>query len=227
MTSLPKNRNAEPLVAEHSWLGRVLEPEAMDTELEARDYDAMDHREVNRRFVADFQGAAADNPLVGAPPAYEVLDLGTGTAQIPIELCRQDARARVVAVDLAAEMLRLARENVARSGLAGRIVLERTDAKRLPHADARFAAVISNSIVHHVPEPRAVLAEAVRVVAPGGLLFVRDLARPLDDDEVRRLVATYASGANDHQRALFDASLRGLERGRNPRVDRHAGLSAR
>ncbi len=208
MTSLPKDPNAEPLAAEHSQLARVLEPEAMDTELEARDYDAMDHREVNRRFVADFLAAAADNALLRGLARYEVLDLGTGTAQIPIELCAHDPRAHIMAVDLAKEMLRLAAENVVRRGLADRIALDQADAKQLPYKSGRFAAVISNSIVHHVPEPRAALAEAVRVVAPGGLLFIRDLARPRDDAEVGRLVAQYAAGANDHQRALFDASLR-------------------
>ena len=52
------------------------------------------------------------------------------------------------------------------------------------------------------------LAEAVRVVRPGGLLFVRDLRRPADDVTVRQLVSTYAGDANEHQRAMFEASLR-------------------
>ena len=73
---------------------------------------------------------------------------------------------------------------------------------------ASFDAVMSNSIVHHIPEPRDVLAEALRVVRPGGLIFIRDLLRPADDATVRRLVDTYAAGANDHQRFLLDASLR-------------------
>ena len=143
------------------------------------------------------------------PLDARVLDLGTGTAQIPIELCLQNPRASVVAIDLAEPMLRLAAENVARRGLSARIALEQVDAKGLPFADGQFAAVMSNSIVHHIPEPRTALAEAVRVLRkPGGLIFVRDLARPVDDDQVRQLVETYAAGCNDHQRQLFDASLR-------------------
>ena len=62
-------------------LKRVLEPEAMDTPDEAHDYDAMDHSTVNRVFVADFLSV-----WDGGTP---LLDVGTGTAQIPIELCRQ------------------------------------------------------------------------------------------------------------------------------------------
>jgi ubiquinone/menaquinone biosynthesis C-methylase UbiE len=183
-------------------LPRILEPEVMDTEEEARDYDAMDHSAVNRVFVADFL-AAWDHPGRDL-----VLDVGTGTAQIPIELCRQHSGCRVTAIDLAEHMLAIGRRNVERAGLAGRITLERRDAKRLPHADGAFGAVISNSIVHHIPEPRYVLAEMARVAAPGGLLFVRDLLRPADDAAVGRLVDLYAAGANDHQRQMFGDSLR-------------------
>jgi len=199
------------LVDADSLLPRVLEPEAMDTADEARDYDSMDHSQVNRQFVSDFLTAARESLRVAAAaasaPDPQVLDLGTGTAQIPIELCRQDPRAQVLAIDLAAAMLRMAQANVQRAGLGERITLEQVDAKRLPFADGRFTAVMSNSIVHHIPAPLDALAEAVRVVAQGGLIFVRDLARPRDARQVRHLVDCYAADCNDHQRALFEASL--------------------
>lgn len=181
-------------------LPRVLEPEVMDSEAEARDYDSMDHSAVNRVFVADF--LAVWN---GQGP---ILDAGAGTAQIPIELCKQHPRAEVTAIDLAEHMLTLGRENVRRAGFDKRIRLERQDAKSLPYADGAFGAVISNSIVHHIPEPGRVLAEMVRVVRPGGSIFIRDLLRPPDDATVRHLVATYAGDANAHQQQMFDDSLR-------------------
>ena len=80
--------------------------------------------------------------------------------------------------------------------------------KRLPYRDSTFFAVMSNSIVHHIPEPKSALEEALRVTRRGGRLFFRDLLRPETDADVLRLVDTYAAGANDHQRSLFDASLR-------------------
>ncbi|MBW3600744.1 MAG: class I SAM-dependent methyltransferase [Planctomycetes bacterium] len=183
-------------------LSRVLEPEVMDSAEEAQDYNAMDHAEVNRRFVADLLEAA------GGELRGDVLDLGTGTALIPIELCGACEDCRVVAVDLAAHMLYVARVNVELTGLSDRIRLDRIDAKGLPYEDGCFPVVISNSIVHHIPEPRTALAEAVRVAAPGGLLFLRDLMRPADDGEVARLVAQYAGGENDHARQMFADSLR-------------------
>ncbi len=181
-------------------LPRILETEAMDTSAEALDYDSMDHGEVNRLFVDDFLDAGL--------PQGEILDLGTGTAQIPVELCRREPSARVLAVDLAEHMIELGRRNVSRAGLEERVKLQRVDAKGLPFQAGRFAALMSNNIVHHIPHPETVLDEAWRVTAVGGLVFFRDLLRPDDDQTVRRLVDTYAAEANEHQRQMFDDSFR-------------------
>lgn len=180
-------------------LSRVLEPEVMDTPEEARDYDAMDHSLVNRLFVSDF--LAVWN---GVNP---ILDVGTGTAQIPIQLVQRVATAEIIGIDLAEEMLHVGRENVRRSGLEARLRLERVDAKDLPYETAAFAAVISNSIVHHIPDPGPALVEMHRVLKPGGLLYVRDLIRPSDEATLRQLVATYAGEANAHQQKMFADSL--------------------
>jgi ubiquinone/menaquinone biosynthesis C-methylase UbiE len=181
-------------------LPRVLEPEVMDSAAEARDYDAMDHSAVNAVFVTDFLALwDGRNPI---------LDLGTGTAQIPLELCRRSPASRVVGVDLSEHMLAVGRESVRRAGLEPRIRLERCDAKQLPYPADSFGALISNSIIHHIPEPARVVREMVRVLAPGGTLLVRDLLRPEDDAAVRYLVAAYAGSANAHQRQMFEESLR-------------------
>lgn len=187
-------------------LSRVLEPEVMDSPQEAIDYDAMDHSTVNRVFVDDF--LELWRARFGGGAVGEVLDLGTGTAQIPIELLRREPGFQVLAIDLAESMLAIGRRNVEAAGFSRQIQLEQIDAKRLSYANDRFAAVMSNSIVHHIPAPADVLADACRVLRPGGLLFVRDLLRPEDDAAVRQLVDTYAAGANEHQRQLFAASLR-------------------
>jgi ubiquinone/menaquinone biosynthesis C-methylase UbiE len=180
-------------------LPRVLEAEVMDTPEEARDYDSMDHSQVNRVFVADFLAVwHGRNPI---------LDVGAGTAQIPIELCRQSSAANIVAIDLAEEMLKVGRNNVRAAGLQSRLRLECIDAKHMPYSAGAFAAVISNSIVHHIPEPKHVLAEMVRVLQPGGILFVRDLLRPIDAVHLNHLVEEYAAGANEHQKQMFSESL--------------------
>jgi ubiquinone/menaquinone biosynthesis C-methylase UbiE len=181
-------------------LPRTLEPEVMDSAAEAHDYDAMDHAAVNRVFVDDFLTRwHGDGP---------VLDVGTGTAQIPIELARRHADVRVVGIDLAEHMLSIGRGNVRRAGLADRVTLQRCDAKAMPFGAASFGAVMSNSIVHHIPAPERVLAEMVRVARDGATLFVRDLMRPPDEETLARLVTAHAGDANAHQQQMFADSLR-------------------
>lgn len=171
----------------------------MDTPEEAVDYDSMDHSDVNRIFVSDLLELGA----IGE----RILDLGTGTAQIPIELCERVDDCHVTAVDLAREMLEVARYNIEANGLIQRIELMHVDAKSLELDDELFDSVISNSIVHHVPEPISVLREAVRVARDGGWLFFRDLTRPEDEATLRHLVDTYTPGANEHQKSMFADSL--------------------
>lgn len=189
-------------------LARVLETEVMDTAEEARDYDAMDHSTVNRVFVDDLLAANVIPSIGEVDPLPEILDLGTGTALIPIELCRRYTDCRVMAVDLAEHMLELAHYNIEIASLTHRVQLDKIDAKGLPYASDRFAAVISNSIIHHIPQPLAALAEAVRVTQSGGSLFFRDLLRPETIADVKRLVETYAGQENEHSRQMFDDSLR-------------------
>lgn len=178
---------------------RILEPEVMDTAEEAADYDAMDFTEVNMAFVAE---AAALGVRSG-----EVLDLGTGPARIPILLAERLPEVRIVAVDLSAEMLKLAARHVAAAGLESRIALRLTDAKRLPFPAASFDAVISNSIIHHIPDPVTVLREIARVAKPGAALFIRDLLRPETPEAADALTARYAAGDSPRQQKLFRDSL--------------------
>ena len=180
-------------------LHRVLETEVMDTPEEARDYDAMAHDAVNRAFVNDM--------LAAGEVGFDVLDLGTGTAQIPLELCRQHDDCRVKGVYLSMHMLDLARINIEQAGFTQRISVERVDAKRLPFDGGSFHAVMSNSIVHHIPDPMVVLAEAVRVTLTGGLLFFRDLMRLQSRKEVAGFVRLYAGKENPRQRKMFEESL--------------------
>ena len=185
-------------------LKRVLEPEVMDTPEEATDYDNMDHSHVNQMFVDELLSFASYNNV----EITDVLDMGTGTALIPIVLCQKHEDCRVMAIDMAVNMLDLARYNVEADGLIERITLAKVDAKDMPYNDGMFDTVISNSIIHHIPEPIECVREMVRVTADGGMLFVRDLLRPDTDAEVRRIVQEYTGDENQHSQQMFDDSLR-------------------
>ncbi|MFN9951926.1 MAG: hypothetical protein ACK55I_02425, partial [bacterium] len=83
-------------------IDRVLEPEVMDDLQEAIEYNDMDFSEVNRAFVTDFVAYATQD---GFELGKDILDLGTGTARIPVELCVQVPSVRVMASDASTQML--------------------------------------------------------------------------------------------------------------------------
>ena len=187
---------------------RVLEEEVMDTPREAAEYDAMDHGAVNARFVADLAAAyeAAGRDFAG-PGLTTVLDIGTGTALIPIELCRDRPNVLVRGTDMAREMLRLAEQNVVAAHLSDQIVLEVQDAKRTSYETGSFDVVVSNSLAHHIPEPEAMFRDLRRLAGGETFLFVRDLLRPATESELDALVETHAGDETPSQRQMFRDSL--------------------
>ena len=180
-------------------LSRILEPEVMEDRDEAVEYNEMDHAEVNRNFVSDL--------LAAGPLGTDCLDLGTGTALIPIELCSRQELVRVMASDASAMMLDLARYQLEINGLISRIQLHLGDAKKLVFQADFFDTVMSNSLVHHLPSHEAFIAETLRVLRPGGLLFIRDLCRPDSVEELESLIATYAAGETESSRQMLRQSL--------------------
>jgi len=186
-------------------LVRILEPEVMDTAAEAVDYNSMDHSAVNRLFVDDFLSAFPTGMRHVDQP--HLFDAGTGTALIPLELMTRGIPLRITASDLAEQMLLVADRNIRDAGQTESIRLVRSDCKQLPDAASSYDAVMSNSIIHHIPEPLLTLKEMWRILKPGGLLFVRDLMRPADQVRLDQIVTTYAGTANSHQQQMFRDSL--------------------
>ena len=122
-----------------------------------------------------WRGRLVDETLAG--DARSVLDLGCGTGAITLELERRARGARVVGVDGDPEVLTRARE---KAGEHSRIEWAEALAQELPFEDASFDRVVSALVFHHlVPAvKRAALAEARRVLRPGGRLHVADFGRP-------------------------------------------------
>ena len=178
---------------------RVTEPEVMDSPQEAVEYDAMDFLEVNTAF--------AERALELGSPVGLILDAGTGTARIPILMCQRRPQWQVIGIDLAQSMLDVGRKNVENSGLQQQIKLELVDAKQMPYPDAHFDMVVSNSIIHHLPNPLPFLQELKRVLKPNGAILLRDLIRPDSEETLEDLVKTYAGDCNEHQKMLFRDSL--------------------
>ncbi|MCA9645444.1 MAG: class I SAM-dependent methyltransferase [Myxococcales bacterium] len=180
---------------------RVVEPELMDEAEQALAYAQADFSEPNAAFAELVAGAVPQG-------AHRVVDLGCGSADIPVRLARAFAAWKIDAVDGAEAMLAHGRRLVDREGLGSRISLTRALLPDLPLPAHAYDLVISNSLLHHLHEPRVMWQSVRRLAKPTAYVIVMDLFRPDSETEVKHLVDTYAGDAPDVLKRDFEASLR-------------------
>lgn len=169
------------------------------------------------------------------PGRCHVLDVGTGSGDLPLAMVRWAARRErtleITAADLHEGTVRVARQRTTR---APSIRLLRADGLRLPFSDGRFHAALLSMTLHHMdgPDLRNVLGELGRV-ARGGVVLVGELercfpnylgARLLAETVWRRSPITRHDGPLSVLRAFTPGEMTSLAREaglRNPRVHRH------
>jgi ubiquinone/menaquinone biosynthesis C-methylase UbiE len=183
-------------------LPRVLEPEVMSTAEEAGEYDEMDFSATDQLFAE----RAAQLARGASAPVNLIADLGSGNAKIPLAMCPLlPGATRVCAVEMSPEMLAVAARNRARDGVALHLIA--ADVKRVPFANQSIGMITSNSLVHHIPDPRAVFLEIARIARPGAPILIRDLVRPETHDALEQLLEAHAARWSPLQRTLFSDSL--------------------
>ena len=126
-------------------------------------------------------------------PDWTLGDLGCGTGQMTMTLA--PFVARVIAVDGSGEMLQAAKRRL--RGFDN-IELRRGDLESLPIDDRSLDAAVVALVLHHVPDPARVLAEAARVLKPGGRVLVVDML-PHDREEYRRQMGHVWLGFSEDQ----------------------------
>jgi len=148
----------------------------------------IDSRKLTRwyDFQAPFYAAwrnDLDGPLVrevvsavAERPPSSLLDVGCGAGLFAVPLAARLAEARVAGADLSAGMLAVARGQARRRGLAN-LSLLRADATALPFATGAYDAVVMAGLLPNVNDRERVLAEAARVLSPGGRLFLVEYDR--------------------------------------------------
>lgn len=132
------------------------------------------------RFITHVLGAEARSTewletVVGPPAAARRprwLDLGCGTADLAAAAW---PGSEVVGIDVAFRWLLVARRRLNERGVPARLIC--CNAEALPFADASFARVLSLGALEHTRDLQAVLGEARRVLAPGGILRMRTVNR--------------------------------------------------
>lgn len=159
-------------------LPRVPEPEVMDDSAEVEAYS----RSASQTYLEKIDDTFVDHAirLIAGRERGRAIDIGTGPGQIVIKLAERLTRWKFVGVDRSPGMIAHSRANLegAGSGLAGRVEFEVADGNKLPFPDASFDFVMSNSVLHHLEEPRHLLSEMARLAKPSGAVLLRDLRRP-------------------------------------------------
>ena len=146
-------------------------------------------------YVAETAVEAAVMAALGPAPLGDLLDIGTGTGRM-IELLGPRATT-ALGIDRSPEMLRLARGRIEAAGLSHGAV-RRGDMYALPPADGSIDTVIIHQVLHFADDPAAVIAEAARVLAPGGRLLVIDFM-PHGREELRSQQRHLRLGFADEQ----------------------------
>lgn len=147
--------------------------------------------------------------LLSDRPIGALLDIGTGTGRM-LELFapRSDS---AIGIDRSSEMLRLARVKLDEAGVSG-ASLRQGDMQALPLADSSADSIILHQVLHFAQQPGAAIAEAARVLAPGGQLLVIDFAQH-DRAELKEQDAHLRLGfADDAMRGWFSAAGIHLDR---------------
>ncbi len=132
-------------------------------------------------------------------PVDSLLDAGTGTGRM-LELLSPHIR-RGVGVDVSADMLAIARDRLTRAHVQ-HCQVRLSDVFRMPFAtgtsDNGFDAALFHQVLHYLDDPQAALAEAARVLRPGGRLLIVDFA-PHDLEFLRSELAHRRLGFADKE----------------------------
>ena len=158
-----------------------------------------------------------------------VLDLGSGAgADVLISAHRVGPAGRVIGLDMTEEMLDLARRNAAEAG-AENVEFIHGYLEEVPLPDASVDVVISNCVINLAADKGVVLAEACRVLRPGGRFAVSDvIADPGMEAATRADMQAWTgcvAGAltrEEYQRALTSAGFTDIEIRPTHRVHKHA-----
>jgi arsenite methyltransferase len=161
-------------------------------------------------------GCGNPTALIDLQPGQTVLDLGSGGGiDVLLSAKRVGPTGRVYGLDMTDEMLALARQNQQRAG-ATNVEFLKGEIEAIPLPDRSVDVVISNCVINLSPDKDRVLAEAFRVLRPGGRFAVSDVVvRGEVPSDIRRNVELWVgcvAGALEEQDYRARLAAAGFER---------------
>src|SRR5271156_4102617 len=162
------------------------------------DWDEMRALELPAQAVEDALLA-----LIPPGPEGRLLDIGTGTGRV-LELLAPRVK-QALGVDASKAMLALARARLSGPEFA-HCAVRLADMYRLPLADRAFDTVVLQMVLHYAEDPAGVVAEAVRVLRPGGRLLVVDLAAHGQADVAAKLAHRWPGFSDGAMQDLFSGA---------------------
>jgi arsenite methyltransferase len=182
--------------------------------------------------VAASLGCGVPTAVADLHEGETVLDLGSGAgADVLISARRVGASGKAIGIDMTDEMLELARRNAAESGVRNAEFVKGY-LEDLPLPDATVDVVISNCVINLSGDKHKVLAEAARVLKPGGRFAVSDVIADPDMDEATKADMAAWTGCiagalteEEFRRALSAAGLVEPEFRQTHRVHEHAAAA--
>ncbi len=181
---------------------RVHEPEVMDDEARAALEREAAGARLDRRDESFVRAVARR-----APREARLLDVGAGTGAVAVRLALERPDLTIVAVDLSDSMFRAARRRVREAGLHHRIRIRKANSRKLPFRGRSFDMVVSNALLHHLPDPTPSFDEWTRLLSRGGSVFLRDLRRP-GPSRMALHIRRHGSSYRGKARRLFADSVR-------------------
>ncbi|MGB8258981.1 MAG: metalloregulator ArsR/SmtB family transcription factor [Terracidiphilus sp.] len=128
---------------------------------------------LGRDYVPGKSWKSLAEALLRLLPRVEMADLGAGEGAFALLLAQRATR--VIAVDSSARMIEVGRELAARHGI-GNVEFRQGDMEELPIEDAQVDLAFFSQSLHHAQHPERALAEAARILRPGGRVMVLDLS---------------------------------------------------
>jgi ubiquinone/menaquinone biosynthesis C-methylase UbiE len=182
-------------------MDRILEAELILDKEQAEACARADFAQINQGFVDRFRSCF---PRI---TSGTLVDLGCGPGDIPVRLARALPALKITAVDGSEPMIALAQQAVEEAEVGDRVRPLCLRLPMLPLGLQSFDAVVSNNLVHHLPDPYLFWNEVVRLGRPRGIVLVMDLLRPESPERAWQLVQKYSGDEPDIVKRDFFNSL--------------------